>query len=44
VASQAVVKRLAAHETVFDIEVRGFLVRRRGGEPHYAVKARIRWR
>jgi len=39
-----VVKGLAAHETVFDNEVRGFLVRRHGGEPHYGVKARMKWR
>jgi integrase len=40
----AVVEGLAAHETVFDNEVRGFMVRRRGGEPHYSLKTRIRGR
>jgi integrase len=38
------VEGLAAQETVFDSEVRGFLVRRRGGHPHYALKTRIRGR
>jgi integrase len=39
-----VVEGLAAQETVFDNEVRGFMVRRRGGHPHYALKTRIRGR
>lgn len=40
----AVVEALSAHETVFDNEVRGLMVRRRSGEPHYALKTRIRGR
>jgi integrase len=40
----AVVKDLGTYETAFDNEIRGFMVRRRGGEPHYALKTRIRGR
>ncbi len=39
-----VINGLAANETVFDDEVRGFMVRRRGKVPHYAVKTRIHGR
>jgi integrase len=40
----AVVEGLAATQTVYDNEVRGFMVRRRGGDAHYALKTRIRGR
>lgn len=40
----ALVQAMAPGETVFDDDVRGFMVRHRGRGPHYALKTRIRGR
>ncbi len=40
----ALVEGLAPGEVVFDTEVRGFMVRHRGGVPRYALKTRVKGR
>jgi len=40
----AVVEASKPGDVVFDDDVRGFMVRHRGGAPHYAVKTRIKGR
>ncbi|PPQ30585.1 tyrosine-type recombinase/integrase [Rhodopila globiformis] len=40
----AVIGELKPGDVVFDDDVRGFMVRHRGGSPHYAVKTRIKGR
>ena len=37
----ALVEAMAPGKVVFDSEVRGFMVRHRGGVPRYALKTRI---